>query len=336
MRKARIIGEDGAFYHCISRVIERRRIFGDAEKEVFRRIMRKVEGFCAVRVLTYAAMSSHWHLLVYVPPRQEVSDQELIQRLAFLYEPELVKEIAGKLAQYREDGLNVSAELLKQSYTYRMYNLSEFCKTFKQRLSIYYNRSNKRSGPLWEQRFKSILIEDDGRAVSTVAAYIDLNPVRAGIVSDPKDYRFCGYGEAMGGSTQARKGLELVVDCFGGNVSWSQTAAAYRTYLFAKGETRTDEAGKVVRPGFRSERVEAVLKAGGRLPLHEILRCRVRYFSDGLVLGSEEFVEGIFRKHRDQFGLKRRSGARPMKYGQWDGLCTMRDLRSPAVITPSG
>jgi hypothetical protein len=52
MRRARITSEDGGFYHIISRIIERRRILGDQEKEVFRIIMRKVEGFSGVQILT--------------------------------------------------------------------------------------------------------------------------------------------------------------------------------------------------------------------------------------------------------------------------------------------
>jgi len=43
-----------------------------------------------------------------------------------------------------------------------------------------------------------VLVEDTAEAVSTVAMYIDLNPVRAGLVEDAKDYRFCGYAEAEG------------------------------------------------------------------------------------------------------------------------------------------
>ena len=65
------------------------------------------------------------------------------------------------------------------------------------------------------------------------------------------------------------------------------------------------------------------------------LRCRVRYFSDGLVLGSAGFVDGVFEQYRDRFGQKRRSGARPMKFGEWLGLCTMRDLRLAPVSVPA-
>jgi len=92
-----------------------------------------------------------------------------------------------------------------------------------------------------------------------------------------------------------------------------------------------DAYDQPLRRGFTPEQVAEVLAAKGRLPLHEILRCRVRYFSDGLALGSPEFVEGIFGKYRERFGLKRNTGARPMKYGEWQGLCTLRNLRREVV-----
>ena len=56
-------------------------------------------------------------------------------------------------------------------------------------------------------------------------------------------------------------------------------------------------------------------------------RCRVRYFTDGAALGSEEFVQGIFEEFRSQFGAKRRRGPRQMKGSDWEGLTVLRDLR---------
>jgi hypothetical protein len=79
--------------------------------------------------------------------------------------------------------------------------------------------------------------------------------------------------------------------------------------------------------GISPEKVRRVVDEGGRLSKQELLQCRVRYLSDGVVLGTRSFVEEVFAKHRDQFGIKRKSGARAMKYGDWGGLCTMRDLR---------
>ena len=75
------------------------------------------------------------------------------------------------------------------------------------------------------------------------------------------------------------------------------------------------------------EKVEQVLKDDGDLPVTELLRCKVRYFSDGVAIGSSDYVDGIFEKYRDQFGPKRKTGARKMKGGGWGDLCTIRDLR---------
>ena len=61
----------------------------------------------------------------------------------------------------------------------------------------------------------------------------------------------------------------------------------------------------------------------------QLLRLRVRYFGAGLVLGSREFVEKAFERHREHFGIKRRDGAREMRgFGQ---LRVMRDLRQDVI-----
>ncbi|MDZ4816731.1 MAG: chemotaxis protein CheW, partial [Verrucomicrobiota bacterium] len=95
------------------------------------------------------------------------------------------------------------------------------------------------------------------------------------------------------------------------------------------------EAGKE-SSGFAKEQVKSVLEAGGELTREEMLRCRVRYFADGAVLGSRDFVEKVFEKNRKLFGKRRQEGSRPMKGGdQWGGLVTARALRLQA-ITVSG
>ena len=83
-------------------------------------------------------------------------------------------------------------------------------KTIKQRFSVWFNRTHKRYGTLWADRFKSVLVEGFGNPLQIMAAYIDLNPVRAGIVEDPKDYRFCGYAEAVAGEEMAKLGLAFI------------------------------------------------------------------------------------------------------------------------------
>ena len=327
MRRARIKANGAGYYHCMSRIIERRHILREREKQRLFSLMRSLAAFGGIEILTYCFMSSHFHILLYVPERREVSDAELIERLGYILDPGEVRQIGLELEELRQQGQDRAAEALKARFTYRMFDLSEFFKAFKQRFSQFYNVREDRRGPLWEERYKSLLVEGSEHALLTMAAYIDLNPVRAGLVSDPKDYRYSGYGEAVGGSKDARVGLRHLMQTAGaGRESWGRTQRAYRQQLYVQGRQRgVDPEGRPIRQGFRPEQVKNVLAAGGVLPMHEVLRCRVRYFADGLALGGEAFLEEIFRRYRGQFGRNRASGARPMRFGEWDGLCTLRD-----------
>jgi len=335
MRTARIKADGAGYYHCVSRVIERQFKFGDREKEKFTEMMRRTEDFCGVKVVTHCVMSNHFHILVKVPEREAISDGELVRRLGRLYQPVLVKQIAAELEEARkaaeEKGWEKPYQRMRERYLRRMYDVSEFMSTLKQRFSIWYNQNNGRVGTLWEQRFKSVLVEGTENALLTMATYIDLNPIRAGMVKDPKDYRYSGYGEAVAGVGLAREGLGLVMQSVEQATVWGQVNHLYRRMLYEQGEEVVSENGRIVRRGFKREEVEQVLKAGGRLALPDALRCRVRYFTDGVVLGSQEYVEKVFKRHRKEFGLKRQTGARKMKHAEWSGLCTMRALRKEVV-----
>ena len=137
----------------------------------------------------------------------------------------------------------------------------------------------------------------------------------------------------MGGSKDARAGLRHLMQTAGaGRESWGRTQRAYREQLYVQGRQRgVDPEGRPIRQGFSPEQVKSVLAAGGALPMHELLRCRVRYFADGVALGSEAFLERVFQRYRGQFGPNRASGARPKRFGEWGGLCTLRDPRLQPV-----
>ena len=334
MRSARIKAEGDGYYHCMSRIIEKRMILYDKEKELLLKLMRNLAAFGGLQVISFTIMTNHLHILIHVPERQDVPDNELLKRLRFIYTDRAVDIIDKQLQDYRLQGNNDGASVLKKRFTYRMYDISEFFKALKQQFSQYYNTREGRCGPLWEQRFKSILVEGSEDALLTIAAYIDLNPVRAGMVADPKDYRYSSYGSAIGGNDEARHGLcHLMRAALGGDtLSWGEAQPEYRQRLYVNGGQKgLDPEGRTIRKGFEQEEVEKVVAAGGKLPMHELLRCRVRYFSDGLVLGSQTFVESVFTRYRGQFGANRQTGARPMRFGEWKNLCTLRDLRLTPV-----
>jgi REP element-mobilizing transposase RayT len=331
MRVARILGQGESYYHILSRIVDRRHILDDTEKERFRRLMRAVEGFSGCQVLTWTCLSNHWHICLRVPEPEPISDHELIKRLKYLYDNRLVAQIATELADLRSQSKDTEAEALKARYTGRMYNLSAFVKTLKQRFTMSYNRRHERKGTLWESRFKSVLFEGSRRALWTLAAYIDLNAVRAGMVADPQAYRFCGYGEAVAGVKFAREGLIRVMQSPDGTMAnWDRLGRHYRRLLYERGQK---EPGRN-RGGITAERVAAVLASGGQLTTREVLRCRIRYFSDGMILGSRGFVDEMFQRHRENFGVQRRTGARTMRAAKWNGLYAARRLQMAPIEPP--
>ncbi|MBL9128996.1 MAG: transposase, partial [Verrucomicrobiales bacterium] len=199
------------YYHCISRVVDRRFIFEDHEKEHFVRLLREYERFCRVRVLTFCIMSNHFHVLVEVPKRPELlpGPEEIVEdlkRLSGNHFPEVVRQRFDML-RLANDEKGMAAYLA--TFHARMYDVSAFMKLVKQRFTQWYNVRVGRKGTLWEDRFKSVLVDGAGRALATMAAYIDLNPVRARIVRDPKDYRWSGYGEATAGRKRAKVALQF-------------------------------------------------------------------------------------------------------------------------------
>ncbi len=317
MRTSRLkVKGQTAVYHCVTRVVGGAMLLDRQAKEVLRKQLWYMARFCGVEILTYCIMTNHFHVLVRVPENQPVDDQELLARFSELYGRQKGR-VEALEALLKKGGKE--AQAAREQLLARMGDISLFMKELKQRFSIWYNRTHHRYGTLWAERFKSVLIEDSAACLRTVAAYLDLNPVRAGLVEDPKDYRYCGYSEAVGGKMEARAGLGKVV----GVKSAKAALSSYRKILFLMGSTTSGEGQQVMD----REAVRKVVEVDGKLPLAQVLRLRVRYFSDGMVLGSKDYVNEIFEAHRRLFGKHRKSGARPMLGLKDSGMMVMRDLK---------
>jgi hypothetical protein len=214
-----------------------------------------------------------------------------------------------------------------------------------ERFTKWFNRAHSRTGTLWEDRFKSVIVES-GTAARTMAAYIDLNPVRAGMVSDPAEYRWSSYGEAVGGGRKgngkkAREGLVRACFCDQGvgfdAERWAEVSRSYRRLMGLALERKSGKAevGSRQRSHSAATEMEA-LESGDNdtvlpeLKLAAMLRCRVRYFTDGAVIGSKAFVNEAFAAARERFTERRKDGARKMKgngKAATGVLWSLRDLR---------
>ncbi len=361
-------------YHACGRVVGRGYLLGEEEREHFRMLMRMCERFTGCRVLSYCLMSNHFHILLEVTPVPEggITDGELLDRLGVFYGEAQVAAIAKEMeeaaavqergefelapvdesgaALTREEELERAlqdaagrVEQIRNRYTRRMHDLSEFMKSLLERFTKWFNGKHSRSGTLWEDRFKSVIVES-GVAARTMAAYIDLNPVRAGMCDDPADYRWSSYGEAIGGGKKgngkkAREGI--VRACMGHKGAgfeaqkWKEVARIYRRAMgLALG--RKSGRAEVGTAGHVSKNDAEALESGDNetvlpdLSMAKMLRCRVRYFTDGAVIGSKEFVNEAFAGARERFSRDRKDGARRMKgagAAAKGRLWSMRDLR---------
>jgi REP element-mobilizing transposase RayT len=284
-----------------------------------------VAEYCGVQIVTYAILSNHFHVLVRVPQREPVADVELLRRYQRLY-PRLSRFQTARLEVIREELRHDGPEAIawRKRQLALMGDVSQFMKLLKQRFSIWFNKAHQRFGTLWAERFKSVLVESQDRILLTMAAYIDLNTVRAGLVTDPKDYRFCGYAEAVAGNRIAQTGLCSIV----GSPSWVQAQAQYRQMLFGSGTGAREEEAAITSADF-----QRVMQEGGNLPLATVLRCRLRYLSEGAVLGSRAFVASQLAAYRARMGRCEKTSPRSLPAcTDWGDLATLRKLRMGAVL----
>jgi REP element-mobilizing transposase RayT len=323
-------------------------VFKAKDKELFRKILRSQEAFTGVRVVTYCLMSNHFHLLLEVPDREALApldEEELLAVLPLLHDEVVVEGVRQELEHARAAGAERWHKEILDRYERRRGDLSLFLKELKLRVTFYMNKRLERTGTLWEGRYKSVLVEDCEPALLTISAYIDLNPVRAGIVTNLEDYRWCSYAEALSGrrnAKMARAGLGLMLSealqdpDF--KSDWRRTSARYRLFLYEEGQAVSPdpERGERGRTGFTEAEVEAVREQKGVMPVQKVLRHRVRYFCDGAVLGTAEFVNGVFEREQERrrrFGEKRTTGARRMRGADWGELWVLRDLQKDVIGT---
>ena len=223
--------------------------------------------------------------------------------------------------------MDEEAGKLLERFKGRFCDVSLFVKELKERFSRWFNKQHGRSGTLWMDRFKSVCVDGEA-ALATMAVYIDLNPVRAGIVVDPMDYEWSGYGDAAGGSKRARRGL-----CKALNLpqdSWEgRGMARYRLYLFDEGLSVEPESpslgkGRKRRGGIKMAARVKVIAQKGEITPTLALRKRVASFTTGVAIGGEDFVKRAAARYQKAFDRKKERSPRPVSGGE-RGFFVMRE-----------
>ncbi len=344
-------GSESGAYHVVSRIVDRQFRLGETEKESFAKMMQAFAVFHQVEILTYCVMGNHFHLLVRVPERPAGFSMKFDGVMALWERAVGVAWLKGVKRQFeifdQSGSGEAGREAWRQQMLGRMFSLSAFMKSLKQRFTAWYNRRNDRVGTLWEGRFKSVIVEDEQQALRTMATYIDLNPVRAKLTDDPGKYRWCGYAEAMAGEAEAIEGIVKIAGMTAANVYGGKPGeaanvesaprrksrqlraiVAYRQLLGIAGRERIREDGTVVRRGV-SEKVRARFEGESGVK-REQLMVRVRHFTQGVIIGSRGFIDEWFERNRNWFRGKsrteRKTGARSIGKG-WKVIYNLRQLK---------
>ena len=225
MRKTRFI-ENCRCYHLISRLAHQAFFLDDDEKTRAIELLRRVEEFSGVIVLAYAIMSNHFHIFIYVPEPEDIGDEEILRRINALYREASLAQVLGewtrlkdeeaKLLEYsRPTGKYVSRfGEYRRSFLRRMWNSSEFMRTYKQHFTMSFNARRDHHGTMFEGRYHERNHKPEKPVMWRTAAYIDINAWEVGIAERPEDYRWCSFAAAAGGDRKARAGYAFM--CGGG------------------------------------------------------------------------------------------------------------------------
>jgi len=301
-----IINDETAVYHVMSRTALDGFPLGDVEKDFMLDLIRRYSSLYLVEILGFCLMGNHFHILVRMFPEYQFTDDDIKKRYESFYGDDSDRVFAaGQIPSLRE----------------KLSNLSEFIREIKVGFARYYNKRHHRRGYFWGDRFKSVIVEN-GETLINCLAYIDLNPLRAGLVNRPEDYRWNSLGYHI--QTGNKDGF-LSLDF--GLVEFGLTGAQerlkhYRRYVY--------EAGALNRPEKRQEKVinKDALK-NERNRNYEISRIdrfmyRSRYFTDSGIIGTKEFVSINYQRFKGVFMSKREKIPKPIS--GLDGVYSLKRL----------
>jgi REP element-mobilizing transposase RayT len=126
-------------------------------------LIRRYAALYLLEILGFCLMGNHFHILVRVFTEDKFTDEDILKRYVDFYGDE-----------------RIFTEGLVPSLRLKLSSLSEFRREIKVGFARFYNRRHDRRGYFWGDRFKSVIVEN-GVTLINCLAYIDLNPLRAGL-----------------------------------------------------------------------------------------------------------------------------------------------------------
>jgi putative transposase len=221
--------------------------------------------FCDL--ITYCVMGNHYHIVVRFNESTPKTRQELESCAEILY---------PNHDAWRK---NWSDEHWNK-FNHRLHDMSEFMRNIQQAFTRWYNKQNKCSGSFWRDRFKSVILADE-QSVLDCTLYVDLNPVRAGLVIRPEDWEGGAYFMRSIQQDQQLMRLHELMD-----LPLAENASrSYREMLYYRGNVPSKEKDAIIPDHIVEREAKRGFDQSGRY-----LK-RVSYLSRGYVVGKREAVE---------------------------------------------
>ena len=247
---------------------------------------------------------SYFNLLVKMIPENRFTDEQIQKRFETFYGDS--REFTAGQIPYLREKLSI---------------LSEFMREIKVGFARYYNRRHNRQGYFWGDRFKSMIVEN-GETLVNCLTYIDLNPLRAGLVNRPEDYRWSSLGYHL----QTKNKDQFLSTDFGlkaFNVkSPKERIRRYCRYVYEAGAL--NRAGKMQARAIDEKVVAKARKKKFEISRIDRFRYRTRYFTDSGIIGSKEFVAENYQRFKHLFYSKHEKKPKPIK--GLDGMYSLKRL----------
>jgi REP element-mobilizing transposase RayT len=299
-----IIADEKAVYHVMSRTALDGFPLKDVEKDFMLSLIKKFSSLYFIEILGFCLMGNHFHLLVKMIPENRFTDEDIQKRFERFY---------GDSRSFTEGQIPYLREKLS--------GLSEFMREIKVSFARYYNRHHNRRGYFWGDRFKSVIVER-GETLINCLAYIDLNPLRAGMVERPEEYRWNSLGyHLQTGNKDNFLSLDFGLKEFG-VLDAKERLRSYRRYVY--------EAGAINRPDKMKAKVidDKVVTKERKIEFEisriDRFRYRTRYFTDSGIIGSKEFVAANYQRFKHLFYSKHEKKPKPIK--GLDGMYSLKRL----------
>jgi len=306
MRLPRIKTNDRlTFYHLRARIIGPRHFYPFEKPRIKRMILHYLRKFLKLYfcdLVDFTLMGNHLHLILRFQPYRRLSQRELERRARDYYHRPVDRPQTPR--QWRR-------------FNRRLFDVSEFMRNLDGAIARDYNDTNDRRGSLFIDRFGASILTTPADVINCMI-YLDLNPVRAGLVDRPEDWEWGATRYRVEGGDPHLVSLRELMP----GRSLEERRQEYKWRLYWRGSVGGEE-GKRQIP---DEVIEAEIRRGAEYG--QDLE-RQRWLTQGVVIGGYDTVAQwleklrrrmIYRRQREP--VQQRNGAcftlRPQRTRRWD------------------